>query len=118
MPKLKLIWLGLAGFLLFVTLAWAAQPQDFTVSYQFKNQDQSVFRIIKYHLRGGKKFRVDYLSGDGAANAINIYLKDQGLIWTLDPTSKQYAENPLEQSEWERALTGVIAIEADKPRYH
>ena len=62
MLKMRLICLLIAGLLVSSTLAWAAPLQDYTICYTFKNPDGTVFRITKYYLRDGDKFRTDYIS--------------------------------------------------------
>lgn len=112
--KRKSIWFAVAGFLLFSALAWAAPLQDYSIGYTLKNPDGTVSDFIKYHLRDGNKFRVDYLHPDGVAYAIEILRKDQGLVWSLDPALKVYFEVPLQQDAWERAVTGVSMAESPK----
>jgi hypothetical protein len=62
MSRIKLYLLLIAAFVIPPALVLAAPPQDFTISYTFKNPDGSVFRIIKYYLLDGNKFRTDYIS--------------------------------------------------------
>lgn len=114
MLKMKLIWFAIAGLLLFATWAWATPPQDYTLNCSFKNPDGTVFRIIKYNLCDGNKFRIDYLSGDGAANTVEIYRKDKGLLWTLDPVFKNYTQVVLKQDAWDQAISGIFAAESQK----
>ena len=47
---------------LFSSFVWAAPPENFAIKYVFKNPDGSVFRIIKYYLSDGCKFRSEYYS--------------------------------------------------------
>ncbi len=113
--RLVRLWLlallPIAGVVLFSTL-WAAPPQNYSLGFTFKNPDGTVFRIIKYHLRDGGKYRVAYLSGDGAANAVEIYRKDKGLIWSLDPASKTYKATALTQEAWVYAVAGPCAADS------
>jgi hypothetical protein len=133
MMKMKFIWLMLAGLLFVSAMASAAPPQDYTLSYTFKNPDGTVFRITKYYLCDGNKFRVEYLSpvkynvNDGAelqvekltnveANTIEIYRKDKKLVWSLDPSFKNYIEVTLKQDIWERDVTEIFATESHKQK--
>lgn len=116
MLKMRLIWLAVTGLLLFSALAWAAPPQDCTVAYTFKNPDGQVFRVIKYYLSDSLKFRVDYLSKDGTVNAVNIYRKDKGLIWSLNPSTQEYKEKSMEPDEWDYQLMGIFVPEFQKAK--
>jgi hypothetical protein len=123
-------------------------PQDYTVSYAFKNSDGTLFRVIKYYLLEGMKFRSEYysftspivlsagveaeLQMDSATvkeepkvyveineqtvlqapdiinlepHTILILRKDKNLVWSMDPSVKQYFEVPLQQDSWERSVT-------------
>ncbi len=111
MSKMKLIWLAVAGLLLFSISAWAAPPQDYTLGYTYKNPDGTVSKIVKYYLHDGNKFRSEYLSGDGAVITINILRKDKGLVWALDTNSKQYKEVPLKQDSWKYAIIGNLVTD-------
>jgi hypothetical protein len=62
MVRTKFILLLIAGFVLFSSLTSAESPQNYTVSYIFKNSDGTPFRVIKYYLLEGVKFRVEYYS--------------------------------------------------------
>lgn len=104
---MKSAWLAIAGFLLISALAWAAPLQDYSIAYTVKNPDGNVANFIKYYLRDGNKFRVEYLHPDGVAFTVEILRKDKGLVWSMDPTLKIYFEVPLRQDAWERALRGV-----------
>lgn len=143
MPKTNLIWLLIIGLGIYSALAWAIPPQDYTISYTFKNPDGTVFRITKYYLRDGNKFRTDYistnqynisagadvstdLSNDTTGNVssdaqlqaehltniepqtVDILRKDKNLVWSLDPSFKNYIEVPLKQDVWEHALTEIF----------
>jgi hypothetical protein len=112
--KMKSIWLAVAGFLLFSALAWAAPLQDYSIAYTIKNPDGSVSDFIKYYLRDGNKFRVEYLHPDGVAFTIEILRKDKRLVWSMDPTLKTYFEVPLRQDAWEKAVTGISGAEPPK----
>jgi len=106
----------IAGLLLSSALSLAASPQDFTLGFVFKNPDGKAFRVVKHYLANGVKYRVDYLDPDGAANMINIYRKDKGLYWSLDPGAKTYVEKKLDQTEWDYAMMGVLATETEKQK--
>jgi hypothetical protein len=124
------VLLLITGLFISSTL-WAAPPQDYTLSLTFRNPDGTVFRITKYYLGDDNKFRVEYLTpvqyhvNDGAelqaekltnveANTVEILRKDKGLVWSLDPSVKDYVQVPLKKDAWERAVTGVFAIESHK----
>ena len=145
MSKTKLIWLLIVGLVISAPLAWAVPPQDYTISYTFKNPDGTVFRITKYYLRDGKKFRTDYISptqyniSAGAEDStdlsndrntkdtisndaqfqaehltniepqtVEILRKDKNLVWSLDPSFKNYIEVHLKQDAWEYALADIF----------
>jgi outer membrane lipoprotein-sorting protein len=143
MPKTRLFWLFIIGLVISSALTWAVPPQDYTISYTFKNPDGTVFRITKYYLRDGNKFRTDYisptqynisagadastdLSNDTSGNVssdaqlqaehltnvepqtIEILRKDKNLVWSLDPSFKNYIEVPLKQDAWEHSLTEIF----------
>lgn len=149
MLKTKLIWLLVAGLVISTAIAWTVPPQNYTISYTFKNPDGSVFRITKYYMRDGNKFRTDYispiqynisagaevttdLSGDADSqkiakedvkltteqpnniepHTIEILRKDKNLVWSLDPSFKNYIEVPLRQDAWERAIDGIYNIDS------
>lgn len=114
MLKKKSILLVVAGFLLFSTLAGAVPLQDYSIGYTIKKPDGTVTDIIKYYLRDGNKFRVDYLHPDGVTYTIEILRKDKGLVWSIDPSFKIYFEVPLRQDAWERAVTGISGAEPPK----
>jgi len=114
MWKMKLIYLAIAGFLLLSTLVLAAPLQDYSIAYTVKKPDGIVTDLIKYYLRDGNKFRVDYLHPDGVTYAIEILRKDKGLVWSLDPSFKIYFEVPLRQDAWERAVRGISGTEPPK----
>lgn len=62
MMRTKFILLLIAGFSVFSSLTRAEPPQNYTVSYAFKNPDGTLFRVIKYYLLDGLKFRTGYYS--------------------------------------------------------
>jgi hypothetical protein len=62
MVRTKFILLLIAGLIISSGLTWAASPQDYTISYTFKNPDGTAFRIIKYYLLEGDKFRIEYFT--------------------------------------------------------
>lgn len=82
MLKIKIIGLAVAGFLLFAALAGAAPPQDYMLGCIFKNPDGSVFRMSRYYLRDGDKFRTEYITTvqyDVSAGAeVSTDLSDDG----------------------------------------
>ena len=56
-----LFWL--IGILLISSAVIIADPQkDYMISYTYKNPDGTVFRIIKYYMLDGDKFRSEYIS--------------------------------------------------------
>ena len=93
---------------MFSPLAGAAPPQDYSLSYAVKTADGAVFRNVKYDLRDGNKFRVEYISGD-AVTTIDILRKDKGVVWAVDPGLKQYAEIPMKQDAWDSSVSGMFA---------
>lgn len=60
--KTKFILLLIAGFLVSSSLTRAESPQNYSISYTFKNPDGTMFRVIKYYLLDGSKFRTGYYS--------------------------------------------------------
>jgi hypothetical protein len=123
-------------------------PNNYTVSYAFKNSDGTLFRVIKYYLLEGVQFRIEYYSytspfllnagveaelqmdsatvkeesrvyveineqtglqapdiNDSEPHTILILRKDKDLVWSMDPSFKQYFEVPLQHDSWERAIT-------------
>ena len=85
MLERSFIWLAVAALLVSASLAWAAQPQDYSISYVEKNPDGSFNSSRKYYLRDGNKFRCEYAGGDGVAHTIEILRKDKNLVWSMDP---------------------------------
>jgi len=112
---LSAVLLLLAGLVLSSVLC-AAPLQNYSISYTYKNPDGSVFRVIKYYLRDGNKYRADYLSGDGSAYAIEILRKDKNLVWSADPSFKIYFEVALRQDAWDHAVTGIFAADDYKQK--
>ena len=149
--KTKFILLLIAGFVVFSSFAWAESPQNYTMSYVFKNPDGTPFRVIKYYLLEGVKFRTEYysfstpvelnVSVDAELNldsvtvseeptvnsvvnveselqapdltniephTIEILRKDKELVWSMDPSFKQYIEVPLRDDSWDRTLLGIV----------
>ena len=92
-----------------VSLAWAAPPQNYSISYVGKNPDGSYNNSRKYYLRDGNKFRSEYAGLDGVTHTIEILRKDKGLVWSMDPVNKQYREVPLRQDAWDFAIGGPFA---------
>ena len=140
--KIKII---IAGLLVFSVSAYSAPLKNFAISYTFKNADGSVFRIIKYYLNDGLRFRSEYYSpvkynisaraeaqtGDSVSkvethtelqpesssgklepHTIEILRKDKELVWSIDPSYKQYFEVPLRQDPWERATTEIFLTDS------
>ena len=62
MGKAISICLILAGLLISSAITWAAPPKDYKIVYNYKNPDGTLFRIIKYYMRDGLKFRSEYYS--------------------------------------------------------
>lgn len=112
--KMKSVWFAAVGFLLISAMAWAAPLQDYSIDYTLKNPDGTVSDFIKYYLRDGNKFRIEYLHPDGVAFNIEILRKDKGLVWSIDPSFKVYFEVPLRKDAWERAVTGISGAEPPK----
>jgi hypothetical protein len=110
--KMKLIWLTIAGILLFFSLTWAAPPQNYTLTYAFKDQDQKVVMMVKCYLLDSTKLRVDSFV-DNVVTTIVIYRKDKGQVWTFYPNIKQYTEIPMEQTLWDQAIKGTSNIPLD-----
>ena len=125
MLKIKSVWLVLVGLFVFSALAWAAPPQDYKLGYIFKNPDGSAFRIIRYYLRDGNKFRAEYITlvqlqinntesnvealpTDTEPQTVEILRKDKGLVWTLDPSFKVYFQGPLRKDAWDRLLGQIF----------
>lgn len=112
MRKIKLIWLTIAGILLFFSFIWAAPPQNYTLTYVFKDQDQKPVMMVKCYMLDDTKLRVDSFV-DNAVTTVAIYRKDKGLIWTFYPNIKQYTEIPMEQALWDQAMKGTADIPLD-----
>lgn len=108
---MKLIWLMIAGLLLSSALVWAAQPQDYTLTYVHQEPKMTV----KYYLQDDLKLRIDYLSPNGTAGMSRIFRKDKGLVWTLYSFSKQYQEQPFEPGAWDM-VKGGFTFEWDKDK--
>ncbi len=56
----KKIKLFLIAGLIITSASAADTPKNFSISYKYKNPDGSVFRIIKYYMSEGLKFRSEY----------------------------------------------------------
>lgn len=63
-------------------IAWAAPLQDYSIGYAIKKPNGTTSSFIKYYLRDGNKFRIEYLSKEGVAHTVEILLKDKGLVWS------------------------------------
>jgi hypothetical protein len=61
MSKVKYYFLITLG-LIITSLVSSASPDNFSIKYIFKNPDGSEFRIIKYYLSDGCKYRSEYYS--------------------------------------------------------
>ena len=116
MSRFRSIRAAIALVLIAAPLAFAAQLQDYSMYYLYKNPDGSVFRSISYYLRDGDKLRADYAAGNGVIHTIEILRNDKGLVWSLDTMTKQYREVPLKKGSWDRLLTSVFAEEAVKAK--
>jgi hypothetical protein len=118
------VLLCITGLLLSSAL-WAAPPQDYILGYIFKNPDGSVFRCMRYYLRDGNKFRVEYLATvqyhinnteltaeylttDIEPHTIEILRKDKGLVWTLDTSFKVYSQISMRPDVWEQDTTKLF----------
>ncbi len=112
--KLRLRLIGLvAGLLLFSTLAWGAPPQNYILTYSYKEMGRETLTMtLKYYLHNGIKLRIDYLSTSGAVRMSKIFQQDKGLVWTLYSFSKQYQEQSLDQGAWD-TVKGGFAFEWD-----
>ena len=147
----KIILLLIAGFLVLSSFSRTEAPQNYTMSYVFKNPDGTPFRVIKYYLLEGMKFRVEYysfntpteinvsaeaeLNLDNAAvkevskvnvdvnevnklqapdltgleaHTIEILRNDKKLVWSMEPSFKQYVEVPLREDSWRRSLMTIV----------
>ncbi len=62
MGKVRFICLLLAGLILSSATVLSAPPKDYKIVYNYKNQDGTLFRIIKYYMLDGLKFRSEYYS--------------------------------------------------------
>ncbi|HVO76316.1 MAG TPA: hypothetical protein VMT35_20010 [Ignavibacteriaceae bacterium] len=62
MRKMNLFFVLLIGLAMSPASSPAAQLQNITIAYTFKNGDGTVFRIIKYYLADNNKFRTEYYS--------------------------------------------------------
>lgn len=106
--KTKLFWLAIAGVLLSSVMVWAAPPQDLSLTTVSKNPDGKAFRITKSYLRDGNKYRVEYLSAEGAVNAIAVYRKDKGVVWGIEPDTKTYTEKKMGPMDWDAHLWAIF----------
>ncbi len=62
MKSLRSKLLLIPAVLLLLSFSSTSQLNNLTISYVFKNADGSVFRIVKYYMADGNKFRTDYIS--------------------------------------------------------
>ena len=110
--KLKSVWLTGVGLFLFSVLAWAAPPQDYQLGYVFKNPDGSVFRIIRYYLRDGNKYRAEYLTtvqaGIDHTDAMTEQLPAGGAQWSSS------TKMTVERLPSDAAPQGVEILRKDK----
>ncbi len=136
MSTAKLKGLIIICLLMSSAVVLMAQPQSFIVTYKYTDPNSSGFRMIKYFLSEGLKFRSEYYSTvqfsisanaqgkvedttiSGNANAelrdesaeanfqphtIEILRNDKKLVWSMDPSFKNYFEVPLSQDGWNHA---------------
>ena len=53
----------------------------------------------------------EQLPSDIEPHTIEILRKDKGLVWSLDPSFKNYIEVPLRADSWEHATTSIFVID-------
>ncbi len=62
MSNAKLFLFLISLMLMSYIIAGHAQPKNYMINYTYKNPDSTVFRMIKYYMRDGDKFRSEYIS--------------------------------------------------------
>jgi hypothetical protein len=60
MIRIKFILLLMAVLVVSSSLTRAESPQNYTLSYTYKNPDGTLFQVIKYYMLEGVKFRIEY----------------------------------------------------------
>jgi hypothetical protein len=68
MMRTNFILLLIAVFVVSSSLTRTESLQNYTLSYTYKNPDGTLFRVIKYYMLDGIKFRIEYYSLASSVN--------------------------------------------------
>ena len=106
--------LPLICILLINTAVTAATPENYTITYIITDENQQVSEERCYVLNDSK-MRLEFIS-EGDVSAVELYMKEQKVIYTLYPSSKYYSLDRLTEGTWDWAQRKAIVSKLGKKK--